>query len=464
MGSCILVIEPDGYTAAQLERTLGKDGYRIHHEREGRRGLARARELRPEITILDHCLADVDGRSLLEEVRACGVETSVVMVSSQRNLGAVVACMRLGALDFIEKPFHTDDFLLSLRRVEERVRLQKEVRKLRRQVEQGSPYQLFFGNGEKMRDLQAIVDQIADTDITVLLRGESGTGKDLLARTIWQCSSRRAKPFVKINCAALPRELLESELFGYNVGAFTGATHVKPGKFEYAEGGVVFLDEVTEMHIDLQAKLLHVLQDGEVCRLGADAPLSVDVRIIAATNQDVEQGIQARKFRNDLFFRLNVVNIVIPPLRDRVEELPQLVAYFGEKLSEQYKRPEPKLPEALLEAMKEYRWPGNVRELENYMRRIVVLGDVDGVLQEVRSSRRTESLAGSEAAPTCFVEDREFDGKTLKEVAKLACSRAERVVLERVLNQTRWNRRKAASMLDISYKALLYKIQQTGLE
>ncbi|MBI5443434.1 MAG: sigma-54-dependent Fis family transcriptional regulator, partial [Deltaproteobacteria bacterium] len=347
MAASILVVEPDGYTASHLTRLLGHRGYQVYHEHDGRSGLAKARDLRPEISIVDLHLPDMDGRSLLQEVKASGIETNVLMVSGQKNFGAVVACMKLGALDFIEKPFHPDDFILALRRVEDRIRLERELRSLRMQLEQGSPYHLLFGKGNKMRDVQAIVDQIADTDITVLIRGESGTGKDLLARTIWQCSGRRDNAYVKINCAALPRELLESELFGYEQGAFTGATIPKEGKFEYANGGVVFLDEITEMHIDLQAKLLHVLQDGEVSRLGGKEPIPVDVRIIAATNQQLEQSIQSKKFRSDLYYRLNVVNILIPPLRERTEEIPALVDHFVEKFAKKYDRERISLPDGL---------------------------------------------------------------------------------------------------------------------
>jgi two-component system response regulator AtoC len=314
----------------------------------------------------------------------------------------------------------------------------------------------------RMHDVQAIVDQISDTDITVLLRGESGTGKDLLAKAIWQCSSRKSRPLVKVNCAALPRELLESELFGYEQGAFTGASHTKEGKFEYADRGTIFLDEITEMHLELQAKLLHVLQDGEVCRLGGKAPIPVNVRIIAATNRNPADEIQQRRFRTDLFYRLNVVNILIPPLRERADDIPAIVEYFLNKFSQQYDRPDAAVPEDLVEEMRGYRWPGNVRELENFMKRIVVLGDVEGVRREIRALRAKDRNA--ESSEEFLLTAEEFEGKTLKEVAKLAAQRAESQVLEQVLAKTRWNRKKAASYLDISYKALLYKIRETGLE
>jgi DNA-binding NtrC family response regulator len=462
MGTSILVVEADGYTADHVRKAFRESGVQVHHEPTGKAGLERLMALRPEIAFVDLYLPDMDGRKLLEEARAAGLETRVLMVSGRRNLGAVVACMRLGALDFLEKPFHPDDFHLAIRKVQDRIRLEREVRRLRSEVEKGSPYHLLFGSNGRMRDVQAIVDQIADTDITVLLRGESGTGKDVLARAIWQCSSRRDRPLVKVNCAALPRDLLESELFGYEQGAFTGASHAKEGKFEYAQRGTIFLDEITEMHLDLQAKLLHVLQDGEVCRIGGKVPVPVDVRIIAATNRNPADEIAQRRFRGDLFYRLNVVNILIPPLRERPEDVPGLVAHFLERFSQQYDRPAAALPEELVAEMREYRWPGNIRELENYMKRLVVLGDVEGVRREIRAARARDR--SKDEADEFLLAPQEFEGKTLKDVSKLASQRAERKILEQVLTKTHWNRKKAASHLDISYKALLYKIRETGLE
>lgn len=462
MSTGILVVEPDGYTANHLIKFFGDEQKLVRHELSGRAGLEALRTVRPEITFVDLQLPDMDGRRFLADVTTSGLVTSVLMVSSKKNFSAVVECMKMGAFDFIEKPFHPDDFLMTFRKAEDRSRLEQEVRRLRTEVERGSPYNLLFGRSRRMRDLQAIVDQIADTDITVLLRGESGTGKDLLARTIYECSSRRDKPFVKVNCAALPRDLLESELFGYEQGAFTGAHYSKQGKFEYANGGTVFLDEISEMHVDLQAKLLHVLQDGEVCRLGGKEPVATDVRIIAATNRNIEEEVQQKRFRSDLFYRLNVVNMMIPPLRDRPEEIPGLVQYFAERITQQYRREGACIPEDLSAEMAEYHWPGNVRELENYMKRIVVVGDVEGVRNEIRNSRRI--LMAKASKQQAVIDPKEFEGKTLREISREAIAHAERRIISKVLHETRWNRKRAAELLDISYKALLYKIRQTGLE
>ncbi len=462
MDTSILVVEPDGYTADHLRRVVRDNGFVVHHERSGQAALEKLKSLRPTLAFIDLHLPDMDGRRLLSEVTTSGLETGVLMVSGRKNLPAVVECMKLGAIDFLEKPFHPDEFQITLQRVQERVGLEHEVRRLRDRVEKGSPYHLLFGHSRRMRDIQSIIDQIADTDITVLVRGESGTGKDLLARTVYENSSRAGKPFVKVNCAALPRDLLESELFGYEQGAFTGANYTKQGKFEFANGGTVFLDEITEMHVDLQAKLLHVLQDAEVCRVGGKEPVRIDVRVIAASNRNIEEEIRDKRFRSDLFYRLNVVNIQLPPLRERADEITHLVDYFLDRYADQYNRPGARVPDDLLAEMTAYHWPGNVRELENYMKRIVVVGDADGVRREIRNSRRSEAarVNSGEERP----DPSEYEGKTLREVSRKASQEAERVVLEKVLQKTRWNRKKAADHLDISYKALLYKIRECGLE
>ncbi len=462
MGTCILVIESDGYTVDHLRTLSRHDGMRVHHASNGRDGLREVLQLRPDVAFVDLNLPDMDGRQVLSEIRTGGLQTLVLMTSSRRDIGAVVECMKLGAFDFLEKPFDLDALGVTLRQLRDRLRLEAEVRTLRHRLEKGSPYHLLFGHSRRMREIQAIVDQIADTDITVLIRGESGTGKDLLARTICECSSRKDRPYVKVNCAALPRELLESELFGYEEGAFTGAHRTKKGKFEHADGGTVFLDEITEMHVDLQAKLLHVLQDREISRLGGKDPIPVDVRVIAATNRDIEQDVREKRFRMDLYYRLNVLNIVLPPLRERRDEIPYLAECFLERYRKQYNRPKAVIPRDLLAEMQDYAWPGNVRELENYIKRLVVVGDVDGVRREMHLHRRKHD--GAERASSPPPDPKEFEGKTLREVSREAAREAERRVLEKVLQKTRWNRKKAAAMLDISYKALLYKIRESGLE
>jgi two-component system response regulator AtoC len=343
-----------------------------------------------------------------------------------------------------------------------------------------------LGSSEKMREVRDLIARVADTDVTVLVRGESGTGKELVARALHESSPRRHKTFVKVNCAALPSELLESELFGFERGAFTGAIQQKPGKFEFAHEGTMFLDEISEMHPPLQSKLLQVLQDGEFARLGGRRDVHVDVRIVAATNRDLEGAVADGQFREDLFFRLNVVCITLPPLRQRRDEIPLLTARFLEHYADHYNRKRLELSEDTLRLFDEYDWPGNVRELENLVKRAVVLGSDASIRQELAAAisagrrlpgpipalqpRSSDVAAPAPAAPAPLTAHEPaipdvpaFTG-SLKDIARHAAREAERDLIYRTLQQTRWNRREAAEILGVSYKALLYKIKEAELD
>lgn len=312
---------------------------------------------------------------------------------------------------------------------------------------------IFIYASEEMRRIKEIIDQVANTDVTVLIQGESGVGKEVVARSIHLNSLRRDKPFVKVNCAALPAELLESELFGYEKGAFTGAYRRKPGKFELANGGTIFLDEIGEISPYLQAKLLQVMQDHEFCRLGGKKDVRVDVRILVATNRHIEQAVKEGRFREDLYYRLNVVNIVIPPLRVRKEEIPIFIEYFVNKFAVKYnKKPKP-LPDHLLKAFYEYHWPGNIRELENLIQRFVVLGNEEEIIKEIEFF--SKEISPIEKKPKNFV--------SLKEVNKEAVRRVEKEAIYRALEQSNWNRKRAAHILQISYKSLLNKMKELGI-
>jgi two-component system response regulator AtoC len=335
----------------------------------------------------------------------------------------------------------------------------------------GSRYKMLPGRSEQMLEVSALVDRVADTDVTVLIRGESGTGKELVARAVHAASDRRHHAFVKVNCAALPGELLESELFGFERGAFTGAIQQKAGKFEYANEGTLFLDEISEVPPHLQAKLLHVLQDGEFSRIGGREDVRVDVRVVAATNRDLERAVNDGRFREDLFFRLNVVCITLPPLRQRRDEIPSLTDYFLSKYAEHYNRPAPPLTDETKRLFDEYLWPGNVRELENAVKRAVILGSDASIREELsRALANHVSTAPHHASeqPTRAAApapaDRIKEGQSLKDIARSAAREAERELIARTLQHTRWNRREAAELLGISYKALLYKIKEAELD
>ena len=318
---------------------------------------------------------------------------------------------------------------------------------------------MFIYSSDKMHRIKEVIDQVANTDVTVLILGESGVGKEVVARSIHRNSFRRDKPFVKVNCAALPSELLESELFGYERGAFTGAYRQKLGKFELANGGTIFLDEIVEISPSLQAKLLQVLQDREFSRLGGKKDIRVDVRVIAATNKNVEEAVKNDIFREDLYYRLNVVNITIPPLRERKEEIPIFVEYFLNKYGKKFNKKITCLPDQIMKTFLQQNWFGNIRELENVIQRFVVLGNEEVIFDETPTLLRQDSSKNTKEIDT--------DKKawpSLREIHREATVKAESEIIRKALELTNWNRKKAADILNISYKALLYKIKDCGID
>jgi two-component system, NtrC family, response regulator AtoC len=324
--------------------------------------------------------------------------------------------------------------------------------------------QLDLCTSPAMRTARELIKKVAATNAAVLLTGESGVGKEVVARAIHQASPRAANAFLKVNCAALPEELLESELFGHQRGAFTGAYRDKPGKFELAEKGTLMLDEIGEVPFRLQAKLLHVLQDGEFARVGGERILETDVRVLAATNRDLQAEIQAGRFREDLYYRLNVIEIRVPPLRERREEIPALIDHFLKNANAQYGRAID-IPASARQAIMDYGWPGNVRQLENMIKRMVVLGSADRILDELRAEAKHAAATSPVAARAASAASTPAaDGRLdLKAIARQAARDAERLVIADTLNRVHWNRAKAARILQISYKALLYKIVDCGL-
>ena len=318
----------------------------------------------------------------------------------------------------------------------------------------------FIVGSEAMLRIQNLVRQVADTDVPVLITGDSGVGKEVIARSVHRHSNRADRPFLKVNCAALPDQLLESELFGHERGAFTGAVRRKPGKFELANRGTIFLDEIGEIDGQIQAKLLQVLQDGEFFRVGGETEIRVDARVIASTNRDLESSIASGAFRKDLFFRLNVVRVEVPKLAERTEEIPRLAEHFRRRYEAEYGRRIGELGPEVIEALRSHDWPGNVRELENVVRRMVVLEDVEGVVDALVPT--SSDRAGGSLDVDALIGD---DGAIppLKEVSRLAALEVEGQLIRRALEKTGWNRRQASRLLNISYKALLYKIRDCGI-
>ncbi|HYA91295.1 MAG TPA: sigma 54-interacting transcriptional regulator [Thermodesulfobacteriota bacterium] len=325
-------------------------------------------------------------------------------------------------------------------------------------------FQIFFGNSSKMNRIKATIEEVAKTDITVLIKGESGTGKELLAQAIHLDSDRKDKPFIKVNCATIPKGLLESELFGFEKGAFTGAHLEKPGKFELANHGTILLNDIGEIDISIQAKLLQVLQDGMFSRLGGNGDVMVNTRVIATTKDHLEKTMMEGRFRGDLFFRVNVISITVPPLRDRKEQILPLSQYYFDFYKKKYGRETLPFSSLMLNAFKEYAWPGNIRELENMVKRIVLFGEESTVLQAI-SGKRSDGGSSFPSNENSFSSpSAENKSLNLKEVGKKAAEVAEKEIIQNTLQETHWNRKRAAKLLRVSYKALLYKIQKYHLD
>jgi two-component system response regulator AtoC len=438
----------------------------------------------PDVILLDVLMPSMNGLDTLRTLRAAHPKLPVIMVSGQQVPATIVDAVRLGAIDYVVKP---DDVAgvqeaaleATICRALERVTLDNEVARLTAgQPDDPDGSMPCWHSGNAMSDVMTMVDRVADSDVSVLLTGESGVGKEVIARELHRRSDRRGKPFVKVNCAALPAELLESELFGHERGAFTGAQAPRIGKFEYANGGTIMLDEIGEMPLSLQAKILHVLQDGEITKLGSNRPVTINVRVIAATNRDLTTMLQAGQFRADLYYRLQVIEIRVPPLRERREEIPALIDFFLRRYSDRYGRPLLKPSAAVRDGLVSYGWPGNIRELENMIKRFVILRD-EAVLRDLDRAPVSAPAAASpiatapaatpvtatvpaearngHAAPQADRQDR------LPDVARAAALVAEREAIQHALDRFRWNRRKAAQLLGVSYKTLLSKMKECGI-
>ena len=443
----------ESVTRQQLQTSLSEWGYEPVIAGSVEKTLAEIAERRFLATFLDF---EADALDLLRRLKTQGGAPGAIIVIDDGESGdRTTESASLGADDVLQKPFTADDLenvlksaLARPRRSWER-RVDDEARaRLREEVG--------LWRSPKMSEVREIIEQAARVDVTVLICGETGTGKDVVARAVHEASVRQSGPFVKVNCAAVPRELLESELFGHERGAFTGAHQLKIGKFEAADRGTIFLDEIGDLHPALQGKLLHVLQDGQFSRVGGRSTLKVDVRVLAATNQDLEQAVAASRFREDLYYRLNVIQILVPPLRERPEEIAVLAEYFMRRYSQLFRRESLRLPPETVQRLLHHRFPGNVRELENMIKRMIVLGDP--LLR--RSLPGAAALGEDNGAP----RPAKAATVSLKDIARKAAQIAEREAILQALEQTQWNRVRAAKILEISYRALLYKIKDSGLD
>jgi two-component system, NtrC family, response regulator AtoC len=467
----VLVIDDDESVRRYLSVLLPSLQYDVRCCESGEEGLTHLATQLPAAVLLDLLLPGLSGLEVLDRIKQSHPGVPVVVLSTVAEIKTVVDAVRRGATFYLTKPFQPHELELTLQNALEKQELREEVSFLRRRLVSKDADEFVSVNPHMLR-IKEIGRQVADTDAPVLILGESGVGKEVIARYIHGQSRRRARPFVKVNCAALPQDLLESELFGYERGAFSGALREKPGMFELADTGTILLDEIGEMSPGLQAKLLHVLQDGEYTRLGGRQSVRVDARVLAATNSQLEDAVAAGRFRGDLYFRLNVIRLDVPPLRERREDIPLLCAHFVRPYALRYNRPVRQIPRELREAFDRHDWPGNVRELENAVRRFVILPDVDLALAGLRRAASTAapparpaSAPAAETLPPPDPAESALDqGLSLRTVAARAAEEAERKLAVRVLAQTRWNRKEAASQLKISYKALLNKLKKWDVE
>jgi DNA-binding NtrC family response regulator len=452
----ILLVDDEPGMLRYIRTLLEVDNHHVETASTGEEALEHVQKgLRPDLVLMDLLMPGIDGLETLEQLRKLQPGVKVVMLSCVNDTKKVVQAIRLGATDYITKPFQKAE----LDKVIDQC-LGTRQENYTGEVEELGDEIFFVAASPNMRKLRSQAALVANVDIPVLMLGESGTGKEVMARLIHKLSPRAHRTFLKVNCAAVPADLLESELFGYEAGAFTGANHAKPGKFEICNKGTILLDEIGEMPPSLQAKLLHVLQDQQFSRLGSRSVLKVDVRILAATNINIPEALANKRLREDLYYRLNAFTLTIPPLRERREEIPILLKHFMARLSEQYARPPLPFSQELLQATATYSWPGNLRELGNFIKRYLVLGDEKLAINELQP-RSDGSGAQFDASPPRNGNADATGG--LKSLARSAKDEAEAEAIAKALDETNWNRKQAAALLQISYKALLYKIRQYGI-
>lgn len=456
----IMVVDDEPSMLRYLQTLLEVDSYDVTTAQSGVDALKQLRGgEKPDLVLLDLLMPELDGLQTLEQLRQLRPSVPVVMLSCVADTRKVAQAIKLGAQDYLTKPFQKAELdAVLIHCLSERSIAPGEPAETG-EVEELSDEQFFVAASPAMRKIRAQVAQVAAVDVPVLMLGESGTGKEVVSRLIHKLSPRGERTLLKVNCAALPADLLESELFGYEPGAFTGATRSKPGKFELCDKGTILLDEIGEMPPALQAKLLHVLQDQQFSRLGSRSMVKVDVRILAATNINIPEAIASRKFREDLYYRLNAFTIHLPPLRERKEEIPLLLRHFMGLFAARYGRTPLSVSPALVEACLRYHWPGNLRELENFVKRYLILGDESLMLSEIESRPEGQPLHAE-----AQVAEAANGPADLKSLVRNSKDEIECEAISRTLKQTKWNRKEAARLLNISYKALLYKIRQYNLD
>jgi DNA-binding NtrC family response regulator len=455
----ILLVEDKASLRRTLARILLEEGFEVEESADGGDALGRIAQGEFSLVLTDLKLPGADGRAVLRAARDHDPHCPVILMTAFGTVEEAVAAMKEGAYEFLPKPVDPDHLLLLIQRALERRSLQVENLQLRRQLAGGAELPEIVGDSEPLRRVWSEVRRVAPTGATVLLQGESGTGKELFARSIHLLSQRKDGPFVAINCAAIPEGLLENELFGHEKGAFTGAGDSRRGKVEMAAGGTLFLDEIGDLSAPLQAKILRLIQERSFERVGGTRPIDIDLRLVAATNRELQQLVRDGRFREDLFFRLNVFPVRIPPLRERPEDLPLLVGHFLRRFAGEMGRRDLGVADAALDRLRDYHWPGNVRELENCMERAVILCDGSDI-----EPRHLHLPRGQEADPLALRRPLlpDLDG-TLADVSERSLRMAQRMKISLALQQARGNKAAAARVLGVSYKTLLKKIRELCL-
>jgi DNA-binding NtrC family response regulator len=451
MNRNVFIIDDEEAQANIIANILHKEGFNVEKAYSAEEALKSNGLSKYSVMLVDLKMPGMGGLAFLEQIKEQGSDANVIIMTAYGTIETAVEAMKVGAFDYITKPFGKDELLINVDRAVNAFNLYHQNKHLKEELETLYEGQKIIGKSSAISKIHALIQKVAESDnANILIAGESGTGKELVARAIHGNSRRYDMPFVAVNCSAIPVNLLESELFGYEKGAFTGAVSSREGKFKRANGGTLFLDEIGDMALNMQAKLLRVLQDGEVTPVGGDDSEKVDVRVISATNRNIEEMVRNGEFRDDLFYRLNVVPIHIPPLRERREDIPVIIEHIKDNLNRKLKKNIEHIPEEIMRRLREYHFPGNIRELENIMERAFILAD---------SNRLNVDLFPLPAQKTMTADD----GLSLKDIAKKARNEAERDVIVHVLNETNWNRVKAAQSLQVDYKTLRQKIKELNI-
>lgn len=450
----ILIVDDEVGTRESLKMILNKE-YDLITSTTGEEALDIIKEVRPDLVLLDIVMPGMDGLTVLERIKELDRDVIIIMITATKTVKTAVRAMKLGAYDYISKPFDLDEVRLIIKKALSNQDLKNEVRILRSEIDKGYSFGNIVGKTEAMREIFDIIRQVANSKITVLIKGESGTGKELIAKAVHFNSNRNNKSFIAINCAGIPETLIESELFGHERGAFTNAHGMKLGRFELADSGTLFLDEIGELSLATQAKILRFLQERELVRVGGTKTIHIDVRLIAATNRNLEESIADGTFREDLYYRINVIPIYIPPLRERKEDIPLLVSHFSNKIGEERKEKVKSISRDTMELLTEYSWPGNIRELENTIERITLLSPNSKILPEDLPTNIRNNVKSN------LIKEAVLEGKVSFEKAE---AEFERDIILSTLKKTNYVQTKAAELLGISRRILKYKIDKLGIE